>query len=247
MRKLIPRIAAAVFLIVAAAALWFGWLYTNSRKLIAVSDGFPRDYYLGSPSDAPFLYVVLGDSTAVGTGTESVDETMAYRIASKIAGERRYVHVINIAHVGDKFGDVCDNQLPRLANLRPDLITLNCGANDATHRTPLPIYQARLQQALRALTATNAPEILVASSPDLSYARAVPVALHGTYLNQTEAENAILRSQTANTRVTIVDLFRDGKLKPASLYASDNFHPDAQGYAVWAKLFIRALRIGPNK
>ena len=237
MRKLIPRLALACLCFVAIVALWYAWLYSNSRKLIAISDRFPREYTLGSPSNPPLLFVALGDSTSVGTGDATLQQSMVYKVAEHLSA-MRHVHVVNFAKVGATYEDVCTTQLSKLAGLKPDVIMVSCGANDATHKTPLAAYRESLDTVVRVLTATTAKKVLLATAPDLEYARAIPRPIQAQYLHQTDAQNETLETAVAGTRIKIVDIFQRGKIKPMSFYAPDLFHPNADGYAVWAKLFI---------
>src|SRR5580704_4316397 len=67
----------------------------HTAELIAISDRFPRDYYVCDPKHKPLLYVALGDSTAAGVGASHLGETYPYIVAQKLASQGRYVHVIN--------------------------------------------------------------------------------------------------------------------------------------------------------
>ena len=80
------------------------------------------------------VYVVLGDSTAAGRGANYANG-IAVRTARHLARSRP-VLLVNLAVSGARVADVARDQLPAAVRLKPDLVLLAVGANDATHFTP---------------------------------------------------------------------------------------------------------------
>lgn len=223
-------------------------LLGNAKELIADAEKFPREYSLGASGGRELIYVVLGDSTAVGVGAARLEGSYAFQIATKAAAHGRRVQVINIAASGARLRDVLKNQMPQLEKLKPHLISLSIGANDATHFSSTAQYQKEVGILVSQLNRQTAV-VLLASAPDMVQAPALPLPLALAVNRRAMTQNKILQSALGNSKphnskLRYVDLFHRGKLiysKNPDLYATDFFHPSADGYAIWADLFVQAM------
>ena len=239
-----------------AAALVIGgliWLfYTAARSSVLLRQGraiearsasFARDIYLGAP-DAPALtYLAMGDSTGAGWGAAKVEATYPYLLARSIARRGFRVRLVNLARGGATARDVRDNQLAALKQFAPDVVTLSVGANDATHSTDADSYRRDMRAIVSALNSSSAHQILVADTPDMWLAPALPMPIAWAAARRARAQNAILARLVRDSRVQVVPLYARGKLDARvdpKLYASDWFHPSSRGYARWAKLFVES-------
>ena len=242
---------AALFL--GASALWL--IYTIVRSKILLDNGriieqhsasFARDVFVGDQrtgaADAPLTTLLaMGDSTAAGWGADALETTYPYQIAQALAGRGARVHLVNVAVGGATAGDVAAAQIAAIKREEPDVITLSVGANDATHFTDLGDYRRDLSTILAAIKISNARTILVADTPDMFLAPALPLPLAWATARRARAQNAVLRALTKGSRAQIVELYARGKLRADELYAADRFHPSNLGYARWARLFIQKL------
>jgi len=223
-------------------------LLGNAKELIADAEKFPREYSLGAPGERELIYVVMGDSTAVGVGAARVEASCAFQIATAAAAQGRRVRVINIAASGARLGAILKNQLPKIAELKPHLISLSIGANDATHFSSPAQYQKQMGILVSQLSRQTAV-VLLAGTPDMVQAPALPLPLALAVNRRAIRQNKILQSaldnsKLHNSKLRYVDLFYRGKLIYAQnpdLYAADFFHPSADGYAIWADLFEQAM------
>ena len=216
-------------------------LLDNGRVIAAQSAGFARDYFVGEAGAPTFTYLILGDSTAAGWGAGTLEKTYPYEIAQAVARRGWRVRVVNVAVGGARARDVAASQLAAIERVKPDLITLSVGANDATHGTSPGEFRRDLTIILAALEQSNARTILVADTPDMFLAPALPLPLAAIAARRARAQNATLRALTRDSRVQIVSLYERGKLRSPELYAADRFHPSALGYARWAQLWIEKL------
>jgi len=76
--------------------------------------------------------VVLGDSVAEGWGDpDPAGGWIGWpvRLADRLRMPRR--HIVNVAKPGATTADVTQDQLPAVMDLRPDMVVINCGMNDA--------------------------------------------------------------------------------------------------------------------
>ena len=77
------------------------------------------------------IYVALGDSTAQGIGASRPERGYVGLIARRLAvATGRPVRVVNLSVSGARVRDVVADQLPKLAGLVPDVVTVAVGAND---------------------------------------------------------------------------------------------------------------------
>ena len=242
------RVRRVCAVLVASGLVWLTYtaarskiLLANGRAIEVQSASFSRDYFVGDERAPTLKYLVMGDSTAAGWGTENVSATYPYLVAQSVARRGYRVQVINVAVGGARATDVRRNQLEALG-LKPDLITLSVGANDATHFTAPASFRREMERILTALRNSGARRVLVADTPDMFLAPALPRPLALGTARRARAQNAMLREIGAG--VVIVPLYEAGKLdsrREAGLYAADRFHPSAMGYARWARVFVENL------
>lgn len=188
----------------------------------------------GRQSDSLQVLVALGDSTVVDTGASKVEDTVVSKTAAAIASARAYVHVVNLAKSGANIAEVASGQLPCAVALKPTMILVSVGANDATHFTDLKKYQKSLQTIVTGFARTGASQILVASSPDWRLTPAFPRWFSNIVGRRSDRQNDLLQQITPGTSIQRIDLYREGKLDYATdhaLYAADLFHPSSHGYA----------------
>ena len=132
--------------------------------------------------------------------------------------------MINLAQSGGRVRDVLADQLPladRLG-LEPGLITVAVGANDLR-----PSRRDGLEPGLERLTAALPARTVIGTIPG----RPKTVAPFNELVRQWAARHEL---RVAETGGAITPPWR-GKL------ASDWFHPNDVGYAMWARAFVAAL------
>ena len=172
------------------------------------------------------LWLVLGDSTAQGIGASAFDRGWVGQLRELMAAEGHAWRVINLSQSGGRVRDVLDDQLPladRLG-LEPALITVAVGANDLR-----PSRRDGLEPGLEQLTAMLPARTVIGTIPG----RPKTVAPFNELIRQWSARHAL---RVAETGSSITPPWR-GKL------ASDWFHPNDVGYAMWARAFANALEV----
>ena len=243
-RRLALIFGAGALIYLAYTAIRSKILLNNGGAIAAQSANFARDYFVGEAGAPTFTYLALGDSTAAGWGAGKQEKSYPHLVAQAVARRGLRVRVVNVAVGGAKARDVAALQLAAISQIRPDLITLSVGANDATHFTTPDEFRRDLTAILSALKQSKARTILVADTPDMFLAPALPWPIAAATARRARAQNAITRQLTRDSRVQIVELYQRGKLdarRNPKLYAADRFHPSASGYARWAQLFIEKL------
>ncbi len=149
---------------------------------------------------------------------------------ARVSGER--VRVRNLAIDGARLATVIDDELPRLARLRPDVCTLDVGANDVWSFEPVR-FRAELERICSALP----PGAVIADLPSFSV---IPVA------GRVAAMNRILREVAARHGLAVAPLNATtavgGPVDAVRGSAGDLFHPNDRGHRRWAEAFLPAVR-----
>jgi lysophospholipase L1-like esterase len=178
------------------------------------------------------LYVAIGDSAAQGIGASRPHRSYSGVIARHIRERTgRTVRVVNLGISGATVRIAIDRQLPRLAKLQPDILTVSIGANDIAAFDP-----ARFERDIRELLAALPGHAIVADLPTFYF---LPAEKRVT------AANRILREQSGERGLTVVPLHarmkRQGLWGVTTQFAGDLFHPNDRGYRVWASAFVPAV------
>ena len=170
------------------------------------------------------LWLVLGDSTAQGIGASAFDRGWVGQLRQLMAAGGQEWRVINLSQSGGRVRDVLSDQLPLAGRLglEPALITVAVGANDLR-----PSRRDGLERGLEGLTAALPPRAVIGTIPG----RPKTVAPFNELVRQWAARHKL---RVAETGGAITPPWR-GKL------ASDWFHPNDVGYAMWARAFADAL------
>ncbi|HZD38501.1 MAG TPA: GDSL-type esterase/lipase family protein, partial [Actinomycetes bacterium] len=100
---------------------------------------------IGPEDGAPLVLAVLGDSSVAGVGADCAEDTLTYGVAVALA-ERYRVSLYSLGTSGAKLHHVVGEQVPRLAELDPDVVLVCAGTNDITHVTP--VHEVRRQLRL---------------------------------------------------------------------------------------------------
>ena len=174
------------------------------------------------------LWVVLGDSAALGVGASAYDRGYvgAVRRALPPRGAQPW-RVVNLAVSGARIRDVLDGQLPRLVALGlplPDLLTAVVGGNDLV-RTPLRTWLEDIGR-------------LCAALPAASVVGTVP---RGFRERKARAANARLVAEAARHGLAVADVWACTGPPWRGKYV-DGLHPSDAGYRDWAEAVLRAVR-----
>jgi lysophospholipase L1-like esterase len=194
--------------------------------------------------------VALGDSYTVGTSA-SEGERWPNQLAERLA-DLEVELVGNLGVNGYTSADVIDHELPRLARLNAELVSLQIGVNDVVQGVPDERYGAGVSQIL--------DTILESLPADRAFAVATPdytVTLQGAAFGLPELQragilhvNEILRGACEQRGIAFVpDIFdiSGAAADDQSLVAGDGLHPSAAQYARWVDAIepvVRAMLVG---
>jgi len=239
--------------------LWLAFAASALPALLAIEAMIaiytvPDDGYR-APSPAPrafgatdaerprLRYVVLGDSTATGRGAP-YDRGIAVATAGHLTA-RRPVTLTNLAVSGARFGDLRRNQLPAAVRSRPDIVLVAAGANDVTGLTRVGSVRADLEKIVDRLRAARCDvAIVVTASPDVGAVPRLAQPLRAVAGLRTNQVNGAIEDVVRERGLVLAPIAaRTGPLFRAdrSLFAADDFHPSAAGYATWVPVLEAAL------
>ncbi len=194
--------------------------------------------HLGSAGTS-LNYVVMGDSTSIGQGADysrGIAEHTAFYMA-----QTHQVALTNVGVSGARVADVLSGQIAKAIALKPDVVLLAIGANDVTHLTNPAAVRDGITTILAKLQAANPNvKVVLTGSPAMG---SVPRFAALTQLiaryrtNQINAAiTAAVQANNSPQNIVLVPLAEKTAatfLSHPEYFASDNFHPNAEGYTVW--------------
>ncbi|MER5884704.1 SGNH/GDSL hydrolase family protein [Streptomyces sp. NPDC001941] len=229
--------AAAVGVLLAEAAMARRSVGGSIAPVPPSADGRYGTAYGGLD---PLRLALLGDSTAAGQGVRRPGHTPGALLASGLAAvAERPVELRNVALPGARSDDL-DRQVSLLLAapaVPPDVCVLMIGANDVTHRMPPTESVRHLSGAVRRLRTAGA-EVVVGTCPDLGTVEQVPQPLRWLARRasrQLAAAQTIVVVEQGGRTVSLGDLLGpEFAANPREMFAVDNYHPSAEGYATAA-------------
>jgi lysophospholipase L1-like esterase len=209
------------------------------------ADGLYGDGFVdpADEADPPLVLAFLGDSTAVGLGVRRGRETPGSLLAAGLASvaERR-VRLVNVAVSGARSHDLARQVRAALA-IEPDIAVIMIGANDVRRRTPPTQAVRLLGEAVRDLR-TFGCEVVVGTCPDLGTIKPVRPPLRWLarrVSRQLAAAQTIAVVEAGGRTVSLGSLLGPEFAARPELFASDRFHPSAQGYATAAMAVLPSV------
>lgn len=208
----------------ALLGLWAAKLLRVGRSVVRCADywSVPRGEAGG------LLYVALGDSAAQGVGASQPDRGYVGLLAQRMREQSgRPVEVVNLSHSGARLADLIHNQLPKLAGLAPDVVTVDIGGNDVL------AYDA---DAFSTLVCE-----LTAGLPTGAYVADVPYFMHGRWERRAAEAGHLLAGCAEEHGLFVVGLHDAEQARGAAAmltdFAADWFHPNDRGHRVWSDVF----------
>ncbi|HEX7322793.1 MAG TPA: SGNH/GDSL hydrolase family protein [Mycobacterium sp.] len=189
--------------------------------------------------------MIFGDSTATGYGCRSADEVPGALIARKLAERTgRTIRLSTKAIVGATSRGLAGQvDATLVAGPAPDIAVIMIGANDVTALNAVGQSAQRLGAAVRRLHASGAT-VVVGTCPDFGMVTAIPQPLrwvaHARARRLAHAQ-ALAVKAAGGVPVPFPDLRTSRFQNPELLFAQDQYHPSAAGYALAANQLLPAL------
>jgi lysophospholipase L1-like esterase len=177
--------------------------------------------------------LILGDSTAVGTGAQMREGTIAGRIGARYPD----AEVVNLAVNGLRIEGLLKILDTLQAEDKFDIVLIQIGANDIIRLTPLADIDSGIANVLEQ-SASLGKKVIVLHSGDVGDAPFFPVYVRPLLSSRSAAvrEMYIQKSELYGARY--VDLMRSTVSKTIAsdisrYHAPDLLHLTADGYGLW--------------
>lgn len=215
---------AAVGLLVATSGCAV-WRIGDSVAMARQSRAFEQ-----RPADAALRLLVVGDSTAVGTGATAP----AASVAGRLGQAHPNLWIDNRAQDGARLADV-EAQL-RGADERFDIVLVQAGGNDIIRLSNLDTLRKTINDVAR-VAGEKAPLVLLMPAGNVGNSPFFFPPLRGWMTQRSRDLHAIVRETAASHGAVYVNLFKERADDPfvhnPALHASDGLHPSDAGYGVW--------------
>lgn len=198
--------------------------------------------YQQFPDNPTMKILVAGDSTGVGTGASSPEESIAGRIGKDFPN----ASLRNISENGITTEELRE-KLERLDNSMYDLIVIQIGANDVTKFTPKTKIAREIKLVL-GYAETHASSVILLTAGNMGLSPVFKAPFSNYITARTLVVREIFQSEAAaRPSVTYIDLFKEAEDDTFSkdidkYYADDLFHPSSEGYGVWYQDIQSILR-----
>lgn len=182
-------------------------------------------------------FVALGDSYTIGTSVAAAERWPDQLVATLQPVAPTLELVANLGVNGYTSADLIRDEMPVVAGLRPDFVTLLIGVNDVVQGVAPATYAANIVAILDELLGLlPAHRIVTVAIPDYTVTPAG--SDYGDPRQQHDGivtANATMSRLAADRGVAYIDIF-DLSLRAAgdrSLVADDGLHPSGAQYAQW--------------
>jgi lysophospholipase L1-like esterase len=190
-------------------------------------------------------YVALGDSLTAGRddhGPGGARIGWARRLAGILTARTSVCCALtNLAFDGASTGVVLEQQLPSVAALAPDLVSVTVGMNDI--RDPgfaEERFAAELGLLLDGLSGTGAT-VLTCTLPDIATMMPLPADLVEVARQRIRQASDIIRKQAAQRGVVCLDAWAIPGAADPGLFGPDRIHPNGSGHQLMADAFAASL------
>jgi lysophospholipase L1-like esterase len=193
-------------------------------------------------------YVALGDSLTAGRddhGPEGARIGWPRRLAGILTARTSVPCALtNLAVDGASAGVVLERQMPSVAGLGPDLVSVTVGMNDI--RDPgftEERFAAELARLLDGLSGTGAT-VLTCTLPDIAAIMPLPANLVEVARQRMRQASDIIREQAAARAVVCLDAWAMPGAADPELFGPDRIHPNGSGHQLMADAFAALLLTG---
>jgi len=186
----------------------------------------------------PLRLLVLGDSTAAGVGADTQDQALPGHLGRELAARTgRAVQWRAVGENGASSHDLIERYLDDATSESYDVVFVSVGANDALGIRSRSAFARDIRSLLTRLRAANPDAvILVSSLPAFFRFELLPQPLKwNLYLHSTSLEAAARR---VVAEMPGVHMSPPPPPYTEGFFATDQFHPSAQGYREWAQFAI---------
>jgi len=177
--------------------------------------------------------LIVGDSSAVGTGASKPEDTLSGLFAKDFPR----TEIINNAVNGSLTRDVI-KQLEREQGKHYDMIVISTGGNDVWAFSRISKLKRDLDKVLTSAIALSNHKVIVLFFGNEGSAPILPPLVRGLVMKRTEKIKNVFVEVCNNNRVPCIELFASTDdnpfiKDPKKYFAADMLHPSSEGYKAW--------------
>ena len=229
-------ILGVIFLVILYTIIRTSILIKKSSLLISQAHKYERII-----PNASSTFLFIGDSTTVGVGSETAEESIPGKFGEKFP----LATIINEGVSGQKIRELLETLSTTSSRQTVDVLVIQIGANDIIRFTKLDDIKNDLD-ALLSKTKKISKKVIILHSGNVGAAPFFPPYLSWIWTERTRLVREIYINETKKYNVSYVDLFEERKddiflTDPNKYYASDKLHPTSEGYAIWFNKINKVL------
>jgi acyl-CoA thioesterase-1 len=192
-------------------------------------------------------YLPLGDSYTIGESVAEADRWPNQLIRRLNSNGKTLQIIANPAVTGFTTQDLIDKELPLVARLKPDFVTLQIGVNDYVQGIDAVTFERNLNYIVSSVQRQlpKSGNFVLVTIPD--YGKTPTGAEYGSPQESErgiKAFNNIIIAAGAVYHIPVADIFtisQNVALDP-SLIAGDGLHPSAKEYAAWTTIIQATIQ-----
>ena len=212
------------------------WKYATASKLAEAATA-----YSTKPTNPERRILVVGDSTAVGTGASAPEKSMV----GLISADHPTWLIRNLAVNGAKYSDVI--QQLQSDTEQYDLVLIMAGGNDVMRGTSEPILKKNIENEL---AHKKAPHVTVMPCGDVGLAPFFWPPLSWWMSYRSNKMHHLVSSAAHVPHTQYISLLQPDKNNPFiaqadALHSADSLHPSDAGYAQWYAAILKQDGLAP--
>ncbi len=173
--------------------------------------------------------LVVGDSLSAEYGLRR-NSGWVWLMQQELTQTHRNSEIINASISGDTTSGGRARLTPLLARVRPNIVIIELGANDALRGLPLAMSQQNLTAMIREAQASGAKVLVTGMQIPPNYGREYTEAFKKMYEETTRANKAVL-----------VPFLLEGIAENRMLFQADGIHPNESAQATIMKNVLNPL------
>lgn len=224
-----------LFIAIALQAIQMIWRLIANKGLGVVSKPFTMT------EERERKILILGDSTAVGTGASRPEDTIGGRLARDYPDSQ----IINVAVNGSRITDL-PRQVAGLTYTQFDLVIISAGGNDVWHFTRLKKIRKALEHVLPTLSSMSNSRVIFLVYNNIGSVPLFPSMVQWFLDRRSLHVQKVIHEETAIHKIPIIDLFANDPSNPflknpEGLFSRDGIHPSSRGYEMWYNRMWREM------
>lgn len=218
------------------------FIILKSKYVGRTNASFPRHYLPTTRSRPTKKILIAGDSTALGAGARTAEDTIAGRLARDFPNAEIFI----VAQNGARTSKI-PAQLKKASGQQYDLILVCTGGNDTYYIGNLAAVSRTLYESLHTAKTMSNGRVILLLYTSTQIELLLPYLLARWWAYNQLMIRAAFQDVAVRTEVPCIELFTDEHSNPFTkeerkkLLALDGIHPNSEGYRLWYYRLWRLL------